>query len=245
MRITSKLTNANEGGSETADTIEVSKRFLQTEQLQQESDVINDLLSEAAVVLGEKLKKKVDANKIPEVTAAPDMVPFRIIVGMSDLNIPEIVKDEKGDYIVQANKYRIETMAVTVAVDGVVVGTTAGGDETPLYARPGLSKLRLTREGFKPITETINIRKNGVYSFAMQMDPAGYARWRENTRFLNDLKTGAKMSDAQIKAMEGLAKMLEQSGFRVDTRSDVKSDSKSDTKVNTTQPTQFQQMFLR
>ncbi len=240
MRLTCKLTNANDGGTETGDAITVSKRFLQNDQLQVESDVVNDLLDEASVALAEVLKKKVDEKKIPEVAAAPDLVPFTVICGMTDLSIPEIVKDEKGEYVVSANKYQINAMAVTVAVDGVVAGTTEG---SALYARPGLSKLRLTREGFKPVVETINIRKNGIYNFSMQMDGPGYARFRENSQFLNELKAGAKLSDAQVKQMEGMAKMLEQSGFRVDARST--SDTKSDVKTNTTQPTQFQQWFNR
>ena len=49
------------------------------------------------------------------------------------------------------------------------------------------------------------------------MSEAGYARWAETTAFVNGLKNGAKLTDAQVKALEGQAKMFENSGFKVNT----------------------------
>jgi hypothetical protein len=54
------------------------------------------------------------------------------------------------------------------------------------------------------------------------MSEAGYARWKDNIAFLQNLEVNRKLTDAQVKAVEGFAKMLEQSGYRVDLREDAK-----------------------
>jgi len=50
---------------------------------------------------------------------------------------------------------------------------------------------------------------------------AGYARWKESTAFINDLKNGAKLTDGQVKVLEGQAKMFENSGFKVNTKEGI------------------------
>jgi len=52
----------------------------------------------------------------------------------------------------------------------------------------------------------------------MQMSPEGLKRWAELTAFINTLKNGAKLTDAQVKVLDGQAQMLQQSGFKVDTK---------------------------
>ena len=50
------------------------------------------------------------------------------------------------------------------------------------------------------------------------MTPEAYARWVSSTAFLNHLQNGAKLTDAEVKVLEGEAKMLSQSGYKVDTK---------------------------
>jgi hypothetical protein len=55
------------------------------------------------------------------------------------------------------------------------------------------------------------------------MTDAGYARWKDATAFMNDLKNGAKLTDAQVKVLEGRARMLENSGYKVNSTEGVKT----------------------
>lgn len=218
MRISYKILDAAVGGSLTGDVVEVSKKDRTQPGVSIKRDVINDLLNDASVGLADVLGKKVAANKIREGPKDTGLVEFDVVCGMVDLVIPEVVRNESGEYIVTSNKYRVEAMEVTVALDGVVIGTTPG----PFMAKPGLSKIRLSREGFKDWEQTISVRNNMTLNVSMQMDEAGHRRWRQNADFLQQMKTDAKLTDAQVKAWEGFAKMLEQSGYRIDYRSDVK-----------------------
>jgi hypothetical protein len=52
----------------------------------------------------------------------------------------------------------------------------------------------------------------------MKMSAEGYARFKDATAFINELKNGAKLTDAEVKKIEGEAKMLENSFFKVDTK---------------------------
>ena len=55
---------------------------------------------------------------------------------------------------------------------------------------------------------------------------------KDNTAFLQKLKNGEKLTDAAVKAIEGAAQMLRQSGYKVDVKGDVKLDVKGDVKVD-------------
>ncbi len=226
LTVSYKLVDAAMGGSLTGDVIEVSEKIRQQPGLTIERDVVNNLLNDSSGKLAAGLIARAEKNQIREGPARKGMVEFTIHCGMQDLSIPEIVKNDAGEYVVTANQYRVEAMAVTVAIDGVTVGTTPG----PLQAYPGLAKIRLSREGFKDWSQTINIRKDMTLVVPMQMTEDGHARWKENTAFLEGLKASAKLSDAQAKMWEGLAKMLEQSGLRIDQRSntEIKSDRPAD-----------------
>lgn len=99
-------------------------------------------------------------------------------------------------------------------MDGVAVGTAPG----QVTLKPGFSRLRLTREGFETWERTINATEGQVLTVAMKMSDEGYQRFIEATAFLNALKNNAKLTDAQVKVLEGHAKSLENSFFRVDTK---------------------------
>ena len=115
--------------------------------------------------------------------------------------------------------FRFITLAL--AATFCAVGAVAQDAPGTIEVRPGLHKLRVTREGFAPWERTVNFTKGLTLNVAMTMSDEGYARWQDATAFLNVLKNGAKLTDAEVKVLEGQAKMLEQSGFRVNTKEGI------------------------
>jgi hypothetical protein len=89
---------------------------------------------------------------------------------------------------------------------------------------PGVTKMKIRREGFKDWDSTVNFSDGQKFNVALQMSDAGYTRWKDNTTFLFGLKTGEKLTDAVVKVAEGFAQTLRQSGYRVDTKTDVKAN---------------------
>ncbi len=56
---------------------------------------------------------------------------------------------------------------------------------------------------------------------ALQMSAAGYARWKDTTDFLATLDANRKLTDAEVKQIEGLATFLSESHYRVDTKENL------------------------
>ena len=50
----------------------------------------------------------------------------------------------------------------------------------------------------------------------MQMSDQGFARWQENLAFLQLLDNNRKLTDAEVKRIEGVAKFFSESHYRLD-----------------------------
>lgn len=218
-----------------SDVVKANKKFEEQPGNNQAADVIDDLLDSASTKLADSLKAKATAPALAAGPAAGQMPEFYVECTMTDLEIPEVTKDAYG-YHVTPQTCKLDVMAATVELDGVVVGTTPG----PLNSGPGLHKIRITRDGFKEWVQTVAIRDGLHLKVPMQLTDEGNARWKGNVAFLEQMKNNAKYTDADVKRIEGMAEMFKNSGFKVDYKADVKSDvkvdKKSDLKVNSIWP---------
>ncbi len=215
LRVTYKILDGASGASLTADTVKVSKLVQQSEtSVSAQADVLDELLSDASKKVAASLKTRIDAGRITAPAAAQGLVTITIQTEAADLTIPDVRIGVENTVTISESKLKVSPLSVTVEVDGIAVGS-APGDIT---VKPGLSKLRVTREGFKPWERTVNFLKGQKLTVALELSEEGYARWKDSTAFLNGLKNGAKLTDGEVKVLEGKAKSLEQSGFKVDTK---------------------------
>ncbi len=215
MRVTYKILDGNTGGSLTADAIKVSASTRQSENVAETNDdVINELLDEAAVRLADSLGNRIAQRRIAPVSTAAALVELTIDIEAADLYVPDVRIDEEHTIRISESRLKVAPLQVTVEVDGVAVGTAPG----TIQLRPGFSKLRLSRDGYRTWERTINAVNGQTLHVSMELNDAAYARWKDATAFMNDLKNGARLTDAQVKVLEGQAQMLRQSGFRVDTK---------------------------
>lgn len=218
MTISYKLLDVNQGGSLTGGVIEVTKKDRAQPGLTISRDYIDDLMTDASAKLADAMEQKFAEGQVAPIPQPnSQLVSFTATCGMGDLFVPEIQKDEDGTYQVQANTYQVEAMNVTVALDGVALGTTPG----PFQALPGLHKIRLSRDGFNDWEQTINIRDGLKLNVDLTLSPAGYARWADTAAFLQGLKENDKLTDARVQVLQGYAQELSQSGFRIDSRSNI------------------------
>lgn len=175
--------------------------------------IVADLLDDATTQIASAMRMKAAQNRIapPQSQAGP--VSVTLNVETADLYIPDVRLGPDNTVSIQDGKLAVAPLNVTVEVDGISVGSAPG----KISLQPGLSKLRLTRTGYETWERTINAREGQTLTIAMQMSPEGLARWEELTAFMNTLKNGAKLTDAQVQVLQGKAKMLQNSGFKVDT----------------------------
>ena len=224
LRVSYKILEAVQGGSLVADTVKVSKTMRSTENSESESsDIINELLDDASVKVAESLGKK----QIIQPPQKPHLVEITVACGMQDLaqlpiTIPDVRLTEDNRVVIENNTLEVQVLDATVELNGTVIGSAPGS----FKASPGLSKIRISREGFKDWERTINVLAGLKLKVALQMSEAGYARWKDNTAFLHHLKNDEKLTDAEVKVLEGAAQLLRQSGFRVDVKGDIKVDAK-------------------
>ncbi len=225
MRVAYKVLDAQGGGSLVGDVIQVNR----TEQANEHASallelegVFDDLLDEASRQLAGSLRVRSASGRIAQAKPAAKSVTITLRVEAADLYIPDVRLTTDNVVVLGESQFKLTPLNATVEVDGVAVGVAPG----PITLKPGFSRLRLSREGFEPWERTINATDGQVLSAALTMSSEGLTRFRQSTEFLHDLKNEAKLTDAHAKALEGLAKMLEQSGLKVDYKVDTKENLK-------------------
>lgn len=224
LQVSYKVLDGTTGASLTADTVKVTKLVQQSStSAEDHSNVLNELLNEAAAKVAVSLRARIDKGRIPAPAAAQSLATVTIQTEAADLVIPDVRIGVENTVTLSESKFKVTPLSVVVEVDGIAMGTAPGA----IQVKPGLSKLRVTREGFKPWERTVNFVNGQTLTVALEMSEAGYARWKESTGFLNGLKNGAKLTDAEVKVLEGKAKMFEQSGFKVDTKEAPKIETHS------------------
>lgn len=211
-RVTYKILNGTTGASLASDTVRTTKTVQQTGASSEDlSNTLNGLLDEASVKVAASLKRALDKGRVTAPAAAANLVTVNLTTEAGDLYVPDVRIGTENTVTISESKFKVSTLAATVEVDGIAVGTAPGA----ITVKPGLSKLRVVREGFKPWERTVNFTNGQKLNIVLEMTEAGFARWKEATAFMNELKNGAKLTDAEVKVLEGQAKMLEQSGFKV------------------------------
>lgn len=216
-RVTYKVLDGNSGASLAADTVRVSKAVQQSSGggSDERSGIVNGLLDEAAGKVAASLKRQLDRGRITT-SEGQGNVTVNFTTELADLYIPDVRIDKDNTVRMSEDKLKVSAVA-TIEVDGLAVGTAPG----KLTVKAGLHKLRVVREGYKPWERTVNFSNGQTLNVGLEMSEAGYARWKESTAFINDLKNGAKLTDAQVKVLEGQAKMFENSGFKVNTKEGI------------------------
>jgi hypothetical protein len=220
LRVSYKLVEAGEGGAVKGGAFVSESTHRDTPNLQTiSSDIINSLLDDAAGQLAGAIVSS--AKALPATVAKAAMVSFNISCTMTDPRQQPILMSAvsvSGDGKLLTNApVAVQPMDVTVELDGVALGSAPG----EFKARPGLHKLRLSREGFSDWTRTVNIYEGQTLRVALQMSSEGYAKWQDTTAFLSRLDNTRKLTDAEVKQIEGVAEFFKNSHYRVDTKENI------------------------
>lgn len=217
-RVTYKILDGVTGASLAADTVRVSRVIQQTVAAGETlSSVLNSLLDEAAGKVAANLKRQIDRGRLATTSAVQGEVTFTLTTELADVYIPDVRIGAENTVSISDSTFKVSALAATVEIDGIAIGSAPG----QVTARAGLHKLRVVREGFKPWERTVNLSQGQKLNVPLEMSEAGYARWKDATAFLNELKNGAKLTDAEVKLLEGQARLFENSGFKVNTKEGI------------------------
>jgi hypothetical protein len=227
LRVSYKIVEGNQGGAVRGGAFTSEKTIRQTGDLQTESsDIVNELLDDAADQLATAIVQS--ATALPVEVAKAAMVNFSVACTMVDPRHQPILISTLGitpdnKVVVTNQPQAVQALDVTVELDGVALGSAPG----TFQGRPGLHKIRLSREGFDPWERTINIYEGQNLRVGLQLNEAGYARWADTTAFLAGLDSNRKLTDAEVKRIEGIAEFFKNSHYRVDTKENIHVTYKS------------------
>lgn len=222
LRVSYQIADANEGGAVRGGTALAEKTVRDSASLQTDSsDILNELLADAADQLADTITAS--AKSLPTEVAKTTLVSFKIACTMTDprqqpILMPAVSVSADNKVVATNQPVVVQPTDVTVELDGVAIGSAPG----EFKGRPGLHKLRLSREGFADWERTVNLYDGQTLRVAMQMSDAGFAKWQETTSFLSTLDNNRKLTDAEVKQIEGMAKFLSESHYRVDTKENLR-----------------------
>lgn len=216
LKVTYELLDVLRGGTHSAGVVTVS--FTDRKQAGLESNrenVLDDLLDGAADdtanMLASAMRSGNTAGLAGAAKEARKQVTFTLATTVADFPVPQIVRDAGGQYLVGQASQLIEVPVANIELDDNVIGLKNG----TLQAAAGLHKLRLQHELFKDWEGTVFISDGGRLSLAMELDESGRARFKDVMDFYAGLKQGQVLTDAMLQELLGKAKVLEQSGLKV------------------------------
>ena len=217
LRVSYKIVEAGEGGAVHGGSFVSENTTRDSANLQADStDTLNSLLDDAADQLAEAIVAS--GKSLPTEVAKAAQVTFKVVCTMTDPRQQPILIDslklDTGGKVYGPNFAggTMQPFDVTVELDGVAIGSAPG----EFKAAPGLHKLRLSREDFQDWVKTVNIYNGQSLRVALNMSKAGYERWKDTFDFLVSLESSRKLTDAEVKRLEGVAQMLRNSHFNVD-----------------------------
>jgi len=217
-----RLLNAADGSVLTGGNGSVSKTLRATAGAATvESGTTGDLLGLAAERIGNDVSAAIKPSELVQSSDSSQVVTFAITPRGMGMTVPEVVETPDGQFYVTGERNDITLDAVTVLVDGVTVGSAPGD----LQAAPGLHEITLQREGFEDWKRTVNISEDLDLTIRMAATDAEIQRFREQSAFLEGLRTQRVLTDAEAEKIQGIAKMYAQSGYRWDIKQDIKVDT--------------------
>jgi hypothetical protein len=171
----------------------------------------NELLERAAASLGQAAAAAVAQHSERLTLQAPECsVSFDVV--LADLHLPIVRRTEGGAFALESGQIGLGAMGVAVLVDGITIATT------PCAVRlsEGVHTLRLERAGLEPINQMIHAHDGLSLSIPMRMSTDGLARWREESRFLEELKDGEVLREVQLDRAKALADLMRRMNINID-----------------------------
>jgi curli biogenesis system outer membrane secretion channel CsgG len=202
------------GGSIASGLAQANEGLRQTDTLRRTFN-IDTLLRQDAQKIGEEVRVAMARPTTRRPTAVAEATGVQVRIALSDLSVPEIIKQPNGEYIIGANRYQMEPMACNLIVDGMLAGTVPG--VVPIT--PGPHKIRIERPMIESVEKFMVVRPGMNLTIPVALSVEGRRQWMEQTQFFESLKNGAVMREAELAKARGLAKFLENSKLNIDTSS--------------------------
>ncbi|MSR69078.1 MAG: PEGA domain-containing protein [Phycisphaerales bacterium] len=225
MDVTYRLLGRAEGQVITSDSVTATEKIRESPTLQQKRDLIDVVIRRCAHSVGDSLAKRCSESALQGGAALPEKVALRVVCTMQDMSVPGVVSDPAtGRYIVSGVNWNLLATNASVEIDGVVVGSAP----ELMNVFPGLHKVTISCEGFRPWSRTVNVQSGMNLTVALQLTDEGLLRWQSQLQFLQNLTQAQQLTDADVEVIRATAEFIRNSR--------VVLDMQNSTTINTNQP---------
>ena len=215
------------------DRIQVEKKIPITSQVGlsfSEDAILSELVEETAALISDKilasdiLEKEVTSkfirnsnmpleNPATKLDPQQKLISATIIARLKGINLPEIIKDADGTISLSGNNLEVSPGDAEVHINGILVGSCS--EKNPLKIPEGICRLQIKRPGFVMEEKLINAYEGITLSFNLEPTNKEYQLWREQLKFLQEIKTGETFNENQKRLAEGMFEFLKNSKYEV------------------------------
>ena len=225
--------SVSEKSAFTGDSIVVEKKIPLTSQLglsTSENTILSELLDQASEIISKsifnsnlleteiasKFKNSSNSKFTSPLDGFPTdqkLVSVNISANLKDMTIPEIISGNDGQLSLSGNNLKINPGDAEIIINGLTVGMCSNDQEIKIPE--GICRMQIKRSGFVVEEKLINAYEGLSLSFNLEPTQEEYNLWREQIRFLQEIKTGDTFNKNQIKLTDGMFEYLKNSKYEV------------------------------
>ena len=225
--------SVSEKSAFTGDSIVVEKKIPLTSQLglsTSENTILSELLDQASEIISKsifnsnlleteiasKFKNSSNSKFTSPLDGFPTdqkLVSVNISANLKDMTIPEIISGNDGQLSLSGNNLKINPGDAEIIINGLTVGMCSNDQEIKIPE--GICRMQIKRSGFVVEEKLINAYEGLSLSFILEPTQEEYKLWREQIRFLQEIKTGDTFNKNQIKLTDGMFEYLKNSKYEV------------------------------
>jgi hypothetical protein len=212
MGLSYKTLDGTTGGTIDGGTVESTHRRRLSKESVQGLTIANELLSDASTKISSKVSDRLakTLQRAPATDVAK--VNLTVIATLQGTTLPEIVKNDKGQWVVGEGRYAIAALNASVDINGFTLGSAPGTFAIP----KGTHKISVNRQGCDNYDKTLLINSDMKLEVPLRMTDAEFLRHLTQIGFLQDLKQGAALTEGQVNVLNGTAEFLRKSHMRID-----------------------------
>ncbi len=228
-----RLASSLNSGTILGKNISATKRIPVTSKISIQSgkqSIINELIDEIAGEILEHIDKTEYFKEILPVAAdnhrvrnleqetrrpSPSSKGVGVIISakLQNLTWPEISKDDKQNLSLTGTTYQLEASDAEIEIDGVFVGNCSPTES--IFIKPGLRRLKVIRSGFTVEEKVINAYEGLQLKLQLTPTDEEYKLWQSQIAFLQSIKIGEKLTDAEVRKAEGMYEFLKNSKYEL------------------------------
>ena len=141
------------------------------------------------------------------------LVSVNISANLKEMTMPEIIAGEDGQLSLSGNVLKVIPGDAEIIINGLTVGMSS--NDQKIKVPEGICRMQIKRTGFVVEEKLINAYEGLRLSFVLEPTQEEYSRWKEQIRFLQEIKTAETFNKNQIKLTEGIFEYLKNSKYEV------------------------------